>query len=209
MRSKLFFLLPAIIGLNASSANALTPGEYKTAIQCDTNRSIPHCLALLKSPNPKLREDAVHFLGKGGTSDKSVLPYLFQLLSSSTPNMRKMAAFSFGNVIEPEDSYAKPAIPKLVKMLSANTKGERISAIFALARIGNSASTKGVVQYLIPYFNYSDESLRQTSICRLSHMERHADQAAPYLFPLLKDRNPIVKGCAYRTLQALGYKVKI
>ena len=209
MRSKLFFLVPAIVGLSASSASALTPGEYKIVVQCETHRSIAHCLQLLKSPNPKLREDAVYLLGKGGTSDKSVLPYLFQLLSSPTPRIRHFAANSFGNVVEPEDSYAKPAIPKLVKMLSANTKGERMGAMFALARIGNSASTKGVVKYLIPYFNYSDESLRQTSICRLSHMERHADQAAPYLFPLLKDRNPIVQDCAYRTLQALGYKVKI
>ena len=207
MLSKLFFLVPAIVCLSASSGIAITPAEIQQSTRCRDQQSIPDCVMLLKSSNAQLRENAVFHLGR--TSDKSALPHLFHILSSPAPNMRKMAAYSFGNVIEPEDSYAKPAIPKLVKMLSADTKGERMSAIFALARIGNSASTKGVVKYLIPYFNYSDESFRQESVCRLRHMKKHADQAAPYLFPLLKDRNPTVQHCAYETLQALGYKVKI
>ena len=194
--------------LNASGAHALTPEEYKYATKCLDNQSVPHCVALLKSSNPQLREDAVFGLGRVGTSDKTALPPLFQLLSHPQPKMRQTAAASFGNIIEPEDPYAKLAIPKLVKMLSGSTKGEHIFAIFALARVGNSASTKGVIKYIIPFFSNSDEVLRQDSICRLKHMAKHAGAAAPYLIQFTKDKNLYVRGCSIDVLRELGYTVK-
>ena len=194
--------------LNASGAHALTPEEYKYATKCLDNQSIPHCLALLKSSNSQLREDAVYGLGKGGISNKDVLPHIFKVLSHPEPKMRQTAASAFGNVIEPEDSYAKPAIPKLVKMLSGPTKGERVAAIFALARVGNSASTKSVIKYIIPFFNSSDEVLRQASVCDLKfHMSKHSGEAVPYLLPMLKDKNSSIRLCSSEVLRGLGYKI--
>jgi HEAT repeats len=213
-RSKFFIVLPVLVlpvlaVLNSSSAHALTPEEYKYANECFDKQSIPHCLALLKSSNPKLREDAVYGLGKGGTSNKAVLPHIFKILSHPQPKMRQTAAFAFGNVIEPEDSYAKPAIPQLVKMLSGSTKGERVAALFALARVGNSASTKSVIKYIIPFLSSSDELLRQSSVCDLKfHMSKHSGEAVPYLFRLLKDKNPSIRGCSIDVLRELGYKVQ-
>ena len=209
MQSKLFFLVPAVVGLSASSGIAITPTEIQQSERCRVQQSIPDCLVILKSSNPKLREAAVDYLGRMGPSKKSVLPYLFNALRDPDPMVRRSAAFAFGSVIEPGDSYVKTAMPQLISMLKDQTSQVRAGAGCALASIGRSTSTKGVLIHITPLLRDRDSLTRGAIAGCMIRMGEHARSAAPQVFPLLQDPNIYTRYAAEGFLTKLGYKIDI
>ncbi len=209
MRSKLFFLVPAIVCLSASSGIAITPAEIQQSNRCLDQQSIPDCLVMLKSSNPQLRERAVDYLGRMGPSKKSALPYLFSALRDPDPMVRRSAAFGFSNVIEPGDSYVKPAMPQLISMLKDPTYQVRAGAGCALASIGRSTSTKGVLSYITPLLRDRNSITRGAIAGCMIRMGEHARSAAPQVFPLLQDPNIYTRYAAEGFLTKLGYRINL
>jgi HEAT repeat protein len=142
-----------------------------------------------------------------GPSKKNVLPYLFSALRDPDPMVRRSAAFGFGSVIEPGDSYVKPAMPQLISMLKDPTYQVRAGAGCALASIGRSASTKGVLSYITPLLRDRHPGTRGTIASCMSRMGEYARSAAPQVFPLLQDPNLHTRWAAEGFLGNLGYKV--
>ena len=210
IRSKLFFLAPAIVGLSASSGIVITPTEIQQSERCRVQQSIPDCLVILKSSNPKLREAAVDYLGRIGPSKKSVLPYLFNALRDPDPMVRRSAAFGFASVIEPGDSYVKPAMPQLISILKDPTYQVRAGAGCALTSIGRSASTsKGVLVHITPLLKDRNSTTRGAIAGCMIRMGEYARSAAPQVFPLLQDSNIYARYAAEGFLTKLGYKIDI
>ena len=210
MRSKLFFLVPAIVGFSASGVYAITPTEFQQSNRCRDQQSIPDCLAILRSSNPQLREGAVDYLGRMGPSKKSVLPYLFGALRDPDPMVRRSAAFAFSNVIEPGDSYVKIAMPQLISMLQDPTYQVRAGSGCALAAIGNSASTqKNILARITPLLRDKNSLTRGAVTGCMIRMGEHARSAAPQVFPLLQDPNIYTRYAAEGFLTKLGYKIDI
>jgi HEAT repeat protein len=206
-RSKFFIVFSAVAALLPSSATALT-AEQVQITECFNKKSLSHCVALLQSPKPKLREDAVSQMGRLDRPSKDALPYLFRSFNDPNPYVRRSAAFSFANIIEPRDSYVKPAIPKLVSMLKDSTPEVRAGASCALARIGKSSATKGVLKYIIPLLSDPKTMTRGAVAGCLIDMGEYAREAAPYVMPLLDDPNIYTQAAAHGMLTKLGYKVE-
>ena len=190
-----------------SSATALT-AEQVQITECSNKKSLSHCVALLQNPKPKLREDAVFQMGRLDRPSKDALPYLFRSFNDPNPYVRRSAAFSFANIIEPSDSYAKSASPKLVSMLKDSTPEVRAGSGCALARIGRSSATQGVLKHLIPLLSDSNNLVRGAIAGCLIDMGEYARGAAPYVMPLLDDPNIYTQAAAHGMLTKLGYKVE-
>lgn len=185
----------------------------------DGGHQLKFWLGNLTSADSGRREQAAAHLRQEG---RTVLPHLLRMIESRDTNMQAQAVLAFAAM----DGHARPAIPKLAKLLWNDTSS--LAAARALAGIGRSAlpaltnSLKSPVLYvrrnaargigllrtdarsavpqLVQVLEDVDDDLRYFSSRALGQIALEPEQAVPALVSRIQDKSLEVRKMAIVSL---------
>jgi HEAT repeat protein len=163
----------------AAVAMALEPGE---------------ALALLKHPDPSVREAAAGALGNMGEAAQEHIPLLVALLKD--PSVREDAVAALENM----GAAAREHAPRLAGLLKDLDPEVRRAAAGVLGSMGEAA--REYAPRLAELLKDKDSGVRQAAAGALGNMGEAAREYAPRLIALLKD--PEVREAAAGALGNMG-----
>ena len=185
----------------------------------DGGHQLKFWLGYLASNNPERRELAgVHLRQES----REVLSHLLRMIESRDTNVQAQAVLAFAAM----DGHARPAIPKLAKLLWNDTSS--LAAARALAAIGRSAlpaltnslaspvlyvrrnaargigllraDARSAVPQLVQVLDDPDDDLRYFASRALGHIALEPEQAVPALVSRIQDKSLEVRKIAIVSL---------
>jgi HEAT repeat protein len=179
-------LLPAITGDDEASRHAAL--NALLAQRSLRSAAIPKLAALLKDPNPAVRERAARALGRFGPDAAPVLPALLDATRAAN------GAPAFADALA---QVGPPVLPVLLQALQSAKPEESAWILRALRGFGPPA-----VPILSEALKHQKPEVRAAAASTLGAMGRDAADAVNPLFVLAEDTNPTVQAAALRALVA-------
>jgi HEAT repeat protein len=139
--------------------------------------AVPVMTRALSCPDPLLRAEAAHLLGRVGSPAAEAVPELIKLLNDDHRRVVQEAAMALGHI----GSAARPAIPALIELLGDTHFLACRLAAWALVRIGPAS-----VFALSETLQDPDPYVRGEAAWALAHLGPEAGSAVPVLTRLLR-----------------------
>jgi HEAT repeat protein len=159
--------------------------------------AVPSLIALLKSHQEYVVDQAERVLGKIGPAAKEAVPALIEEMKHRK-NM--FIIHALGEIGSPE------AVPTLTELLKDPDPSLRQSTAFALGQIG--PGSKEAIPSLLEALKDKNDEVRTGAIMALKQIKVDAKTAMPFLLETLKDKNIFVRGFAITWMGTLGPDAK-
>jgi HEAT repeat protein len=151
-------------------------------------------LAMLKSPRPPERTQALEGLGRLGRMARRTSSKLVPLLADPAPLVRLAAAEALWKV-----ARSAEGVPVVVKSLRSPDRQLRRQAVNVVSQMGPAA--RETVPHLIPLFTDKTLAIRQRALYAVGEIGPDAHDAVPAVVTALADAN---FDCRHSALASLG-----
>jgi HEAT repeat protein len=168
--------------------------------------AVPSLAALMTSPTPEIRMQALMALSEIGPDAQSALPAISKALESDTfGGVRYAAAFAIGKIgVRDTNSVAT-----LKVAMNGKDKFLRMVSAWALAKISpnDSDTAAQAVELLVEGMQSDDAHSRRMAARALGELKASPEIVIPALVKALKDSDQTVVGNAIDALTSLGPQV--
>jgi HEAT repeat protein len=152
-------------------------------------------LKALEAPAKADRLAAMRELGNKGTQGRVAIPILMCLTDRDHADQAGQATLALAQI-------GAPAVPELIKALSAPSPSVRARALWAFAVIGPDAGD--ALPAICPYLTDEDALIRYLALAALADMPKEARSVLPLITKHLRDADPYVRCQAALALRRMG-----